>query len=84
MHKLWRPVTSQSGRLLCLLFLRQRSLPTEAAKLGGCDDLTHIQMPEMSYGMIDGNGIIRLQRVDLYFGDNAEQILGVLAGLEAG
>lgn len=46
--------------------------------------MTHIQMPEMSYGMIDGNGIIRLQRVDLYFGDNAEQILGVLAGLEAG
>ena len=46
--------------------------------------MTHIQMSEMSSGMIDGNGIIRLQRVDLYFGDNAEQILGVLAGLEAG
>ena len=42
------------------------------------------QLPEMGYVMIDGAGKIRLQRVDLYFGDNAGQMLEVLKGLGAG
>lgn len=40
------------------------------------------EIPEMGYVIVDANGLIRLQRVDLYFGDNAGQILDVLAGLD--
>lgn len=31
--------------------------------------------PEMGYVIVDGKGIIRAQRVDLYFGDAGVQIL---------
>ena len=33
------------------------------------------QIPEMGYVVIGPDGLIRLQRVDLYFGDNAGDIL---------
>jgi peroxiredoxin len=39
------------------------------------------QIPEMGYVIVDSDGLIHLQRVDLYFGDNAEQILEILAAL---
>lgn len=42
------------------------------------------EIPEMGYVIIDGAGKIRLQRVDLYFGDNAGQMLDILTGLRAG
>ena len=31
--------------------------------------------PEMGYVIVDGKGIIRAQRVDVYFGESASQIL---------
>ncbi len=31
--------------------------------------------PEMGYVIVDGNGIIRAQRVEVYFGDAGPQIL---------
>ena len=31
--------------------------------------------PEMGYVIVDGNGIIRAQRVDVYFGDAGPQML---------
>jgi peroxiredoxin len=40
------------------------------------------EIPEMGYVIVDANGLIRLQRVDLYFGDNAGQILNVLSTLD--
>lgn len=40
------------------------------------------EIPEMGYVIVDANGLIHLQRVDLYFGDNAGQILDVLATLD--
>ncbi len=42
------------------------------------------QLPEMGYVIIDGAGKIRLQRVDLYFGNNAEQMLDILKEMSAG
>lgn len=42
------------------------------------------ELPEMGYVIIDGAGKLRLQRVDLYFGNNAGQILDILNGLNAG
>ena len=45
--------------------------------MGGMGDI-----PEMGYVIIDGEGILRLQRVDLYFGDSAGQILHMLTGLQ--
>ena len=33
------------------------------------------QIPEMGYVVIGADGVIRLQRVDLYFGDHANDIL---------
>jgi len=33
------------------------------------------EIPEMGYVVISPDGLIRLQRVDLYFGDNAGDIL---------
>jgi len=38
--------------------------------MGGMGDI-----PEMGYVVVDPDGRIRLQRVDLYFGDNADDIL---------
>lgn len=32
-------------------------------------------IPEMGYVIVDGQGLIRLQMVDIYFGDHAEDIL---------
>ena len=37
--------------------------------------------PEMGYVIVDGKGIIRAQRVDVYFGDAAPQILRWLKDL---
>ena len=37
--------------------------------------------PVMGYVIVDGNGIIRAQRVETYFGDAAPQILGWLEDL---
>ena len=37
--------------------------------------------PEMGYVIVDGKGIIRAQRVDVYFGDAGHQILKWLEGL---
>ncbi|MGH2536353.1 MAG: redoxin domain-containing protein [Candidatus Promineifilaceae bacterium] len=39
------------------------------------------EIPEMGYVIVDEEGLIHLQRVELYFGDNASQILSVLKGL---
>ena len=36
------------------------------------------EIPEMGYVVVDGQGLIRLQMVDLYFGDHAEDILQAL------
>lgn len=36
------------------------------------------EIPEMGWVVIGADGIIRLQRVDLYFGDHAEDILDAL------
>ena len=33
------------------------------------------QIPEMGYVVIGADGLIRLQRVDLYFGDHANDLL---------
>ena len=38
------------------------------------------QIPEMGYVVIGADGLIRLQRVDLYFGDNADDILMTMKG----
>ena len=37
--------------------------------------------PEMGYVIVDGNGVIRAQRVDVYFGEAAAQILRWLEDL---
>lgn len=36
------------------------------------------EIPEMGYVIIGPDGLIRLQRVDLYFGDNADEILAMM------
>jgi hypothetical protein len=38
--------------------------------MGGMGDI-----PEMGYVVAGADGLIKLQRVDLYFGDNADDIL---------
>ena len=38
------------------------------------------EIPEMGYVVISADGLIRLQRVDLYFGDNADDILITMRG----
>jgi len=38
------------------------------------------EIPEMGYVVVGADGLIRLQRVDLYFGDNAEDILTTMKG----
>lgn len=38
-------------------------------------------LPEMGYVIVDGNGMIRAQRVDVYFGDAGPQILRWLKDL---
>ena len=38
------------------------------------------EIPEMGYVVIGPDGLIRLQRVDLYFGDNADDILMTMEG----
>ena len=37
-------------------------------------------IPEMGYVVIGADGLIRLQRVDLYFGDHANDILKAMKG----
>jgi peroxiredoxin len=43
--------------------------------MGGMGDI-----PEMSYVVVGADGLIKLQRVDLYFGDNASDILSAMKG----
>ena len=43
--------------------------------MGGMGDI-----PEMGYVVVDAVGRIKLQRVDLYFGDNSEDILATMKG----
>ena len=38
------------------------------------------EIPEMGYVVVGADGLIRLQRVDLYFGDNADDILITMRG----
>ena len=37
-------------------------------------------IPEIGYVVVGADGRISLQRVDLYFGDNADDILGAMEG----
>lgn len=37
-------------------------------------------IPEMGYVIVGADGLIRLQRVDLYFGDHADDILKAMNG----
>ena len=39
------------------------------------------RFPEMGYVIVDGKGIIRAQRVDVYFGQAGDQIVQWLRGL---
>ena len=39
------------------------------------------RFPEMGYVIVDGKGIVRAQRVDVYFGQAGDQILQWLRGL---
>ena len=41
------------------------------------------RIPEMGYVIVGADGMIRLQRVDLYFGDNAGDILMMLKAASA-
>ena len=41
------------------------------------------QIPEMGYVIVGPDGLIRLQRVDLYFGDHANDILMMLRASSA-
>ena len=43
--------------------------------MGGMGDI-----PEMGYVIVGADGMIKLQRVDLYFGDNANDILTMMKG----
>ena len=43
--------------------------------MGGMGDI-----PEMGYVVVGADGLIKLQRVDLYFGDNASDILSAMKG----
>lgn len=43
--------------------------------MGGMGDI-----PEMGYVVVDAEGRIQLQRVDLYFGDNSNDILTATKG----
>jgi len=36
------------------------------------------EIPEMGWVVVDSTGLIRLQRVDLYFGDHADDMLNAL------
>ena len=36
------------------------------------------EIPEMGYVVVGADGLIRLQRVDLYFGDHTNDILGTM------
>lgn len=40
------------------------------------------RLPEMGFVIVDGNGIIRAQRVEFYFGRTAIQLLPLLRSLE--
>ena len=54
-------------------------LPKPGQPMGGMAGVS-----EMGFIIIDGQGIIRVQRVDLNFGDHAGQILDILAALREG
>lgn len=54
-------------------------LPRRGQPMGGMSGVG-----QMGFVIIDAEGIIRAQRVDIYFGEHAEQILEILDGLETG
>ena len=43
--------------------------------MGGMGDI-----PEMGYVVVGADGLIKLQRVDLYFGDHTDDILRAMQG----
>lgn len=54
-------------------------LPQPGQPMGGMSGI-----PQMGFVIIDAQGTIRAQRVDIYFGNNANQILDILAMLDEG
>lgn len=54
-------------------------LPQQGQPMGGMSGI-----PQMGFVIIDAQGMIRAQRVDIYFGNNANQILDILAMLDEG
>ena len=72
-----RQVVQQTGATFPLLSDPDLSVTTqfdmqlrEGWPMGGMGNF-----PEMGYVIVDGQGIIRAQRVDVYFGDAGVQIL---------
>lgn len=53
-------------------------LPQRGQPMGGMSGI-----PQMGFVVIDAQGVIRAQRVDIYFGEHAGQILEILAMLNA-
>ena len=51
-------------------------LPKSGQPMGGMSDI-----PQMGFVIIDAQGIIRIQRVDIYYGRNAGQMLEILGEL---
>jgi len=54
-------------------------LPKPGQPMGGMSGI-----PQMGFVIIDAQGIIRAQRVDIYFGDYAGQMLEILESLAGG
>ena len=54
-------------------------LPKPGQPMGGMPGVS-----QMGFIIIDAQGMIRVQRVDLNFGDHAGQILDILAALREG
>ena len=51
-------------------------LPKPSQPMGGMSGI-----PQMGFVIIDAHGIIRVQRVDILFGENAGQILEILEAI---
>ena len=54
-------------------------LPKLGQPMGGMSDI-----PQMGFVIIDAQGVIRAQRVDIYFGRDAGQMLEILEALPEG
>jgi len=51
-------------------------LPKRGQPMGGMSGI-----PQMGFVIIDAQGVIRVQRVDIYYGDNGDQILEIVKSL---